>query len=369
VVSQPDAGTPPDVAVVGGGVIGLSVAWRAARAGLGRIVVLDPQLAASAPEQASWAAAGMLAPVTEVHYGEEPLLALTLASAAAWPDHAAELAQAAGGTPETFGYRASGTLSVARDGDDMAVLDDLAIYQEKLGLSVQRLRGRECRALEPALAPTTRGGLLVEGDHQVDNRALVLVLREACRRAGVDLVPERVVRLADVHAGAVVLAAGAASAALVPELPVRAVKGQLLHLRGPEPLAARNLRGIDAYLVPRADGRLVVGATVEERSDRTVTARGVHDLLRAAMELMPDVGELELVATTAGLRPGTPDNAPLLGWWDDRVLVATGHYRNGVLLSPITAELVMQLLSSGAAGPGPELARPFAPDRFVREAT
>ncbi len=367
-MSQPYVGARPDVAVIGGGVIGLTLAWRAAQAGLGRIAVLDSQLAETAPAQASWAAAGMLAPVTEVHYGEEPLLALTLASAAVWPGHAAELAQAAGCTPESFGYRASGTLSLARDGDDMAVLDDLAVYQDKLGLSVQRLRGRECRELEPALAPSTRGGLLVEGDHQVDNRALVLTLREACRRAGVELVAEQVARLVDVDAGAVVLAAGAASASLVPELPVRAVKGQLLHLRGPEPLAARNLRGIDAYLVPRPDGRLVVGATVEERTDPTVTARGVHDLLRAAMQLLPDVGELELVSTTAGLRPGTPDNAPLLGWWDDRVLVATGHYRNGVLLSPVTAELVVQLLCGGAGGPVPERAGPFAPDRFTREA-
>ncbi len=360
--------TRPDVAVVGGGVIGLTIAWRAARAGLGRIAVLDPEIEADAPDQASWAAAGMLAPVTEVHYGEEPLLALTMASAARWPVHAAELADATGTQPAGFGYRESGTLSIARDADDMAALDDLAAYQDKLGLRVQRLRGRECRALEPALAPATRGGLLVEGDHQVDNRALVLALREACRRAGVALLAERVQQLADVDAGVVVLAAGAASGELAPELPVRAVKGQLLHLRGPEPLAGRNLRGVEVYLVPRADGRLAVGATVEERGDTTVTARGVHDLLRAAIELLPDVGELELVGATAGRRPGTPDNAPLLGWHDQRTLVATGHYRNGVLLSPVTADLAVQLLTGGGGGAVPEQARAFDPGRFARGA-
>ncbi len=366
-----DMDRPPDVAVVGAGVIGLSVAWHAARAGL-RVAVLDPALAGPAPEEsASWAAAGMLAPVTEVHYGEESLLTLNRAAAERWPEFARALSDAAGAD---IGYRTSGTVSVARDGDDLAALDDLATYQDKLGLQVERLRGRELRRLEPALSPRVRGGLLVRGDHSVDNRALVSALRTAAGAAGVDLRAEQVERLDDVEAGAVVVAAGARSPALLPDLPIRPVKGQLLHLRGPEPLLERTVRGLEVYLVPRADGRLVVGASVEERGyDRRVTAGAVHDLLRAARELVPDVDELELTGTVVGLRPGSRDNAPVLGEVsssgehshdaDRRVLVASGHYRNGILLAPLTGELLAELLVTGRT---PDLLAAFGPDRFDR---
>ena len=224
-----------------------------------------------------------------------------------------------------------------------------------------RLRGRELRALEPALAPRTRGGLLVGGDHSVDNRALVRALRAACTQTGVQLVAEPVTSLEQLSAEQVVVAAGADSARLVPELPIRPVKGQLLHLRG-EPLLTRTVRGLDAYLVPRPDGRLVVGATVEERGDdRRVTAGGVHELLRAAYELLPGVTELEFVEAVVGLRPGSPDNAPLLGPVREGVIAATGHYRNGILLAPVTADLVVELLTTGRV---PELAAAFSPGRF-----
>src|SRR4051794_17372348 len=216
----------PDVAVVGAGVIGLSVAWQAARAGL-RVAVLDPALAGSVAEtSASWAAAGMLAPVTEVHFGEESLLALNRAAAERWAEFARTLSAATG---VDIGYRTSGTVSVARDGDDMSALDDLATYQDKLGLEVERLRGRELRRLEPALAPRVRGGLLVRGDHSVDNRAFVTALRTAAHASGVELRAERVDRLGEVDADTVVVAAGARSATLLPDLPIRPVKGQLLH--------------------------------------------------------------------------------------------------------------------------------------------
>jgi glycine oxidase len=349
----------PDVAVIGAGVIGLSIAWRVAGAGLS-VEVLDPALAGPVPESgASWAAAGMLAPVTEVHYGEESLLALNRAAADRWPTVAAELNAASGAD---IGYRTTGTVSVARDGDDLAALEELATYQEKLGLAVERLRAREVRRLEPALSPRVRGGLLVGGDHSVDNRAFVLALREAAQRAGAVLRPQSVERLDAVDAGTVVVAAGADSSRLVRDLPVRPVKGQLLHLRGPAPLTSRTLRGVEVYLVPRADGRLVIGASVEERGfDRRVTAGAVHDLLRAARELLPDVDELELTGTVVGLRPGTPDNAPLIGALDEGVIVATGHYRNGILLAPLTGELVADLLVSGRT---PALLAPFAPHRF-----
>jgi glycine oxidase len=210
-----------------------------------------------------------------------------------------------------------------------------------------------------------RGGFGVTGDHSVDNRALVRGLREACLRAGVALRPQPVADLADLDAASVVVAAGAASARLLPELPVRPVKGQLLHLRG-EPLLTRTVRGIDAYIVPRSDGRLLVGATVEERGeDRTVTAGATYELLRAAGELLPGMTELAFTEAVVGLRPAAPDNAPLIGRLRARgrqIVVATGHYRNGILLAPVTADIVLELLTTRRV---PALAGPFSPDRFA----
>jgi glycine oxidase len=369
---------PADVVVVGGGVIGLAIAWRAAGAGMA-VTVVD-----ETPGQgASWAAAGMLAPVTEVHYGERPLLDLNLAAAGRWPAFAAEVEEASG---HPVGYRPGGTLAVARDADDNAALEDLYQFQLRCGLEVERLRSRECRQLEPGLAPGIRGGVLAAGDHQVDNRALVQALLIACRRAGVRLLEGRVAELATdgdrvtgvlvgggarLPAEAVVLAAGCWSGGLgglaaeaLP--PVRPVKGQLLYLRGSadDPLCSRNVRGLEVYVVPRGDGRVVVGATVEEQGfDTRVTAGAVHDLLRAALELLPDVAELELTETVVGLRPGSPDNAPMLGpAGPEGLVVATGHYRNGILLTPVTADTIAELLGTGRV---PDLIAPFAPRRFA----
>jgi glycine oxidase len=364
--------------VVGGGVIGLGIAWRAAQAGLS-VTVVD-----QAPGRgASWAAAGMLAPVTEVHYGERPLLGLNLAAAARWPGFAAEVEDAAG---RPVGYRPAGTLAVARDSDDNAALEDLYRFQLRCGLQVERLRSRECRQLEPGLAPGVRGGVLAPGDHQVDNRALVEALLVACDRSGVRLLEGRVAELATdgdrvigvvlgdgerLAAGVVVLAAGCWSAGLgglaaAAVVPVRPVKGQLLYLRGPadQPLCQRNVRGLEVYVVPRGDGRVVVGATVEEQGfDTRVTAGAVGDLLRAALELLPDVAELELAETVVGLRPGSPDNAPMLGpAGPEGLVVATGHYRNGILLTPVTADAIAGLLATGRV---PDLIAPFAPGRFA----
>jgi glycine oxidase len=371
-----------DVVVVGGGVIGLGIAWRAAQAGMA-VTVVDP----SPGRGASWAAAGMLAPVTEVHYGEQALLRLNLAAAERWPGFAAELEEAAG---TQVGYRRCGTLTVARDTDDNAAIEDLYRFQLGCGLQVERLRSRDCRRLEPGLAPSVRGGVLAPGDHQVDNRAMAGALLTACERAGVRLRVERASGLrmdgervtgvtvaggARLAAATVVLAAGCWSRQLdgvPPELlpPVRPVKGQLLQLRGPaaEPLCRRNVRGLEVYVVPRADGRVVVGATVEEQGfDTRVTAGAVHELLQAAFELLPDVTELELVETVAGLRPGSPDNAPLLGPAGvDGLVVATGHYRNGILLAPVTAEAVAELLVDGRVPAG---IAPFSPARTARSAS
>ncbi len=361
--------------MVGGGVIGLGIAWRAAQAGLS-VTVVDQ----TPGRGASWAAAGMLAPVTEVHYGERPLLALNLEAAARWPSFAAEVEDAAG---RPVGYRPAGTLAVARDTDDNAALEDLYQFQLRCGLQVERLRSRECRQLEPGLAPGIRGGVLASGDHQVDNRALVEALLVACQRANVRFVEGRVTELATdgdrvsgvvvgdgerLAAGVVVLAAGCWSGGLAAEalVPVRPVKGQLLYLRGPadQPLCHSNVRGLEVYVVPRGDGRVVVGATVEEQGfDTRVTAGAVGDLLRAALELLPDVAELELAETVVGLRPGSPDNAPMLGpAGPEGLVVATGHYRNGILLTPVTADAIAELLATGRV---PELIAPFAPGRFA----
>ncbi|HKA69441.1 MAG TPA: glycine oxidase ThiO [Actinomycetes bacterium] len=374
-----------DAIVIGGGVIGLALAWRAARAGLA-VTVVDPAPGAGA----SSVAAGMLAPVAEVGYTEEPLLRLSLAAAERYPSFVAELAADSGADP---GYRECGTLAVAMDADDAAVLDELYGFQRELGLPVQRLTGRACRQLEPLLAPTVHDGLLVPGDHQVDNRRLVTALLAAVDRSTVRLVRDRAdllveddravgVRLtggAELRGGTVVVAAGYASAA-VPGLPaavippIRPVRGQIIRLRmsgGYRGVLSRTLRGLargsSVYLVPRVDGELVVGATVEERADSTVTAGGVHELLRTAREVFPVIDELELVEITAGLRPGSPDNAPLLGPTALAGLaLATGHYRNGILLAPVTADVLTEFLVTGTV---PELAKPFTPDRFSTDRT
>lgn len=359
--------------VVGGGVIGLSIAWRAASRGL-EVTVVDPEPGRGA----SGVAAGMLAPVTEVHYGEEALLALNLESARRYPIFVAELEDGSGmGT----GYRASGTVSVARDADDLAALEELVGYQRGLGLEVERLRTRELRRLEPALAPGVRGGAVVAGDHQVDPRRLIAALLGACRRLGVVLRRERAASIdrrsvmleaGDVEEGDVVVVAAGAWSGVLAGLPaeavpaVRPVKGQVLRLRGAgAPPITRNVRGAEVYLVPREDGEVVVGATVEERGfDTTVTGGAVHELLRAAIELVPDVAELALVETAASLRPGSPDNAPLLGATALKgVVVATGHFRNGILLAPVTADAVAELLATGEVPP--DIAA-FSPRRFER---
>ena len=375
-----------DVVVMGGGVIGLSVAWQGARRGL-RVAVVDPVPGRGA----SFVAAGMLAPVTELHYGEQELLRLSIASARRYPSFVAELEEDSG---RPAGYRACGTLAIALDADDRSVLADLHTFQASLDLSAHWLTRRECRELEPMLSPAIRGGLHVEGDHQIDNRMLVAALLSACEHRGVDLVRQEAaellvegdaaagVRLGDgteVRAPATVLAAGCWSASLaglpaevVP--PVRPVKGQLLRLQMPAgdvPFLSRTVRGLirgsNVYLVPRTHGELVIGATSEEMGyDTTVTAGAVYELLRDARELVPGVTELRLVETLAGLRPGSPDNAPMIGPSAlPGLIVATGHYRNGILLTPVTADALAESLTTGAL---PAVAAPFTPRRFLAPA-
>jgi glycine oxidase len=374
-----------DVLVVGGGVIGLVTAWRAAQRGLATAVA-DPAPGGGAAH----VAAGMLAAVTELQYGEQALLDLNLASAARYPDFAAELTELTG---LDTGYRRCGTLAVALDADDRAHLRELHAFQTSLGLESQWLSGRECRRLEPMLAPGVRGGLRVDGDHQVDPRRLSTALLRAADLAGVVFLRSAVARvtadgdrvtgavLADgtvVAAARTVLAAGSESGRIagLPDdalPPVRPVKGQILRLRmpaGQPPFLTRTVRavvrGSHVYLVPRDNGELVLGATSEEFGwDTTVTAGGVYELLRDAHELLPGITELALTETLAGLRPGSPDNAPLLGATAlDGLLLATGHHRNGVLLTPVTGDVLAEVLTS-STGELPQYARAFGANRFT----
>ncbi len=367
-----------DVLVAGGGLIGLSVAWRAAQRGLS-VTVVD-----EAPGTgASYAAAGMLAPVTEAAYGEAPLLALCRTSLERYPAFVAEVVASSG---MDVALRTAGTLLVGFDDDDMRALEVLHRFQCGLGLDARRLTAREARRHEPSLTPRLRGGLHVPGDHSVDPRQLHTALLGAAESSGVQVVRARIdslrtdagratgLRLVDgreLLAGSVVLALGAWSASLtgVPALPVRPVKGQILRLSDADGLLDGTVRalvrGRHIYLVPDAGGGLVLGATVEEKGfDPTVTAGAVHELLRDAIEVVPGVSELVLVQTLARWRPGTPDNAPLLGSSPlPGLVLATGHYRNGVLLAPVTGDAVAALLTDGAL---PEEAAPFTTDRFER---
>lgn len=335
--------------VIGGGVIGLSVAWRAAQRGHG-VSLYDPHTARGA----SWVAGGMLAPVTEAWHGEESLLDLGSASLERWPSFAADLGDA--------GLSTAGTIVAALDQADRAELDRLAAYVAERGRDVDALTGRALRQLEPALGPAVRAGLHVPGDLSVDNRQLLSALRDASAQAGVRFaatVPE-----ADVT----VIAAGAWSGSLHPLLEklVRPVKGEILRLEarsGALPPPTRTIRGHvegrHVYLVPRANG-LVVGATQYESGfDLHPKAGGVRDLLNDAEQLLPGITEYALTEVTAGLRPGSPDNLPLVGWLEPGVIVATGHYRNGLLLAPITADTVVALLEDEPIPPEAKAADPI----------
>ncbi|WP_238007699.1 glycine oxidase ThiO [Dactylosporangium sp. AC04546] len=331
-------------AIVGGGMIGLACAWELHRRGVD-VTVYDADPARSA----ALVAAGMLAPTAEANFGEEALQALMLESMRRWPAWAAELEAATG---QAVGYRTEGSLLVALTDDDLAEVRRMVGYYRRAGTPIEPLTGRQLRELEPLLSPRVRGGALAAGDHQVDPR---LVLR-ALRTLPIPVEPLDVTDLSMIRSkardGVTVVANGIGAAALT-GLPVRPVKGQLLRLRGGEPLLRHVVRGValgrHVYLVPRADGELVVGATEEERGpDTTVTAGGVLDLLRPAADLLPGVAELALTETLAGLRPGTPDNAPVLGHLGDDLLVATGHHRNGVLLAPVTAQVIADLITRGS---------------------
>ena len=369
----------PNVAIIGAGVIGLGIAWRLAMRGV-PVAVFDKGACGAG---ASHAAAGMLAACAEAEPGEEALVTLGRASQARWPAFAAELKQASG---VDVGLRPEGTLVVALTSDDQARLSHQLVFQQKLGLPLQWITAAETRRREPHLAGKLAGAVFSPEDTQVDNRKLAAALRIAAEAAGASISEHQAVKtisndagrvdgivLADgrkVAADVVVLAAGAWSRSidgLASELrpPVRPIKGQMLALRmdPTAPLLTHVVWAPGAYLVPRFDGRLLVGATVEEKGyDMSLTAGGILTLLEAAWRVVPAVEELPIDEMWVGHRPGSRDDAPILGTGlIDGLIYATGHHRNGILLTPITADAIAELVLEGAADPA---IRPFSIERF-----
>ncbi|HEX5452495.1 MAG TPA: glycine oxidase ThiO [Stellaceae bacterium] len=368
---------------MGAGVIGLGIAWRLAQAGC-EVTVYDRD---AAGHGASWAAAGMLAAAVESEPGEENLHALALESQRQWPGFARELELASG---QSVDYRSDGTLVVALNRDDAAQLRHSYEFQKGLGLDLAWLSAAEAREREPHLKPGIAGAVWSPGDHQVENRLVGQALAEAARRAGAALVEHCAVReivLANGRAAGVitergrepadivVLAAGAWSRELggVPPAqlpPVRPIKGQMLALQmDPAAPLVRHVLWLPrgGYLVPRNDGRLIVGGTVEERGfDPHLTAGGLFALIESAWRAVPAIEELPIAETWVGFRPGSRDDAPMLGPCGiDRLVVATGHHRNGILLTPITAAAVSAYILTGTL---PAIARPLSPERFAAAA-
>jgi len=368
----------PKVLIIGAGVVGLGIAWRLAQRGAA-VTLFDKGAAGSG---ASHAAAGMLAVCAEAEPGEENLIALSRQSQALWPEFAAELE---GLTGRSVDLRREGTLVVALTADDQARIQHHLEFQQSLGLPVEWISAREARRREPHLA-SIAGAVWSPEDGQVDNRKLAAALKLACAGAGAELQEHRPVRRiligngravgveledgTEHRADVVVLAAGAWSrsieglpAPLRP--PVRPVKGQMIALQmdPAAPLASHVVRAPNVYLVPRLDGRLVLGATVEEKGfDTTLTAGGVLALLEAAWRTIPAIEELPIAEMWVGHRPGSRDDAPILGPGPvEGLIYATGHHRNGILLVPATADAVSRLVLDGVVDP---MIAPFGVGRF-----
>ena len=369
-----------DALIIGAGAIGLSIAVELISRGR-NVQVIDARR--SGEGGASRVAAGMLGPASEAEIAEPAVLELQLDSLRRYPEFIAGLESATG---RSCGYRTEGTLWPARHRDDELQLEHLHRVQQDRGLAAEWLTAAQARALEPALAPRVIGGLSVAGDHQVDPRRLVDALQSVFRTGESRLHWEtRVCRCEEISDGFdvgcggasemnfrarhIVVATGAWTDRLerpaLQPIGMRPVKGQLLRLRG-EPLATRVLRTPDAYIVPRADGELLIGATEEEQGwDDRPTAGGVLDQLRYAWEVLPGIYDLEFSEISVGFRPAVGDHMPVIGRSDhERIIYATGHYRHGILLAPATAWHVANLIEGQDA---PDALRPFAPQRLAPE--
>ena len=368
-----------DVVIVGAGVIGLAIAHELLSQGT-RVTLVDQ---GEPGRGASWASAGVLAPQGALPW-YRPYLDLCLASRDLFADWSAHLLEETGIDVE---YRTDGGLQVAFDDEESEELVQRYRHQQELGLPVERLTAQEVRALEPMLSPETRSGLLFEGMHQVENRRLVQALVAAVKGRGgefrignpvIDLINRRnraagvVLPGERIGAGRVVIAAGAWSGLLnwIPGQPppVQPVRGQIVCVDGSglTPLR-RVIYGLGQYLVPRRDGRVLLGATVEKAGfDATVTAGGLSAVMKEGLRMAPGLAGAPVVETWAGLRPMSKDGKPILGPSNlERLVLATGHYRNGILLAPVTGRLIADYLSTGAV---PTAMAPFLLDRFNRKA-
>lgn len=379
-MTRPTAKSRSDVIVVGAGLIGLATAWELAGRGVSVTVLerLEPGCGATS------VAAGMLAPIGELDFGEPDLLDLNLRSRSLYPEFVASIEAATGADT---GYRHTGALHVALDRDEAGELRRVMELQQSHGLDSSWLGPMAARDIEPGLSPSLAGAVLVEDDAVVDPRALVEALKTGLGEAGVGIEQAEATALVcddsghatgvettagRFEAGTVVAAPGAEAgvAEWLPtgvRPPVRPVKGQVVELRGDQdiPPCERILASERVYLAPRPDGRLILGATVEEMGfDGRVTGGGVHELLREAYRLLPDVAEMEFLDAIAGFRPGTPDNMPIIGRTAvDGLILATGHYRNGILLAPVTATAVSDLVE----GREPEGLASASPGRFAKQ--
>ena len=395
---------PYQVAIIGGGVIGLAIGWQLAEAGC-RVALFEKHRRGirHAPDSASWAAAGMLAAGIELEPTETNLLRLTRASQLLWPDFIKRLERASG---MTIDYRREGTLSIALNRDQQMALRRNYDFQRESGVSLDWLSGERVRELEPSLSPSVTAGVLSRGDHQVDNRQLLLALEAAFIAAGGDYFDNctatidwsddsddlAVAVMANAQArylcDKIVIASGAIGcnemgglAKLAP--PIRPLKGQMVmaQMLPHAPLIRHIVWSANAYLVPRSDGRLLIGATVEEAGfNATITVGGIYALIEAAWRTLPAIEYLPIIEQWCGFRPTSPDDAPIMGWLesseatrlvqpdtklDARIVFATGHHRNGILLTPITAKLLVPLLlNQPLDNQEAELLRLFSPTRF-----
>jgi glycine oxidase len=363
----------PDVLIVGGGIVGSAVAWRLAKAGAAVTLVEKGPIG----REASWAAGGMLTPV---HLAEYPpaLAGACSASLALYEPLCREIASFTSVDPE---YRVNGLLLLVTDDAGEEAARMLEAWKREQGQPVERLTCDEAIALEPKVTPQLRCALRLPDIAQVRNNRMAIALCEAAARRGAEIRPETAVTgflrvpgrvngvktsRGDLYAGTTILAAGAWSSELLRsvglDLQVKPVKGQMLLAGGPPDFCRHMILDGETYLIPRADGRIVVGSTLEDVGfDKTVTIDAVGDLAVRGARLMPELGELPMITSWAGLRPATPDRLPYIGRAPvEGLIVATGHYRNGILLAPITAEVVADLL----AGHPPSIdLSPFDPMR------
>lgn len=365
-----------DVIVIGGGVIGCSIALRLARSGL-KVALFERGRVGC---EASRAAAGMLSPQVEA-FSRGPFVELCLRSRSMYRDFAAALAEASGIDAD---YRDEGTLYVVFGDEDATEIDGWASWQVDARLALERMPADSIGELEPDVTKMATGAVFVPNDHQVDNRRLMDALDIATRRAGVEVVEgeevsellferERVTGIAcgnrSFYAGAIVVAAGSWSSKLLDPLGLRAevipVRGQMIAAQSATSQINCVLHSKRCYLVPRKDGRILIGATVEYVGfQKAVTVRGINSLIAAAIQLVPSLENCEVIESWSGLRPDTPDHLPVIGESGiSNLLLATGHFRNGILLAPVTAEIITDLLITGRA---PDEIKPFGVERLQR---